>query len=176
MKKNFLLLFCLISGFFFSQEYHFDYKCYNNEKQLQGIYEGSSRINIIYLNSEKKNHLAYDYFFNLQPYRSFKIYDNDVSMTHSFTINEKSEFSSLHFIASTPIRVYQDERKINRVDVKQVAENIWNLSAFPTKKAKKANLELTIQVEKNSFPLRELRFMDLSPNIHHKIYEALREK
>lgn len=38
---------------------------------------------------------------------------------------------------------------------------------------KKANLELKILVEKSDFPMRRIRFMDLTNNIHDKIYNAL---
>lgn len=38
--KNLILLFILFSSFYSSQEYYFDYKCYDNETQLKGRYKG----------------------------------------------------------------------------------------------------------------------------------------
>lgn len=175
MKKNFLLLFCFISSFVFSQ-YSFDYKCYDNETQIKGEYKGNKRINIIYFNSKNKDLMAYDYYFSQQPLRSFLLYNFETNNLFSYSINHKSEFSSLNLIHSFPIKIYKDEIKIERVDVEEVSGNIWIIKAFPSQKSKKSKLELKVVLEKSDFPMPRIRFMDLSPNIHNKIYDALLSK
>ncbi len=175
MKKNFLLLFCFISSFAFSQ-YSFDYKCYDNETQIKGEYKGNKRINIIYFNSKNKDLMAYDYYFSQQPLRSFLLYNFETNNLFSYSINHKSEFSSLNLIHSFPIKIYQDEIKIERVDVEEVSGNIWIIKAFPSQKSNKSKLELKVVLEKSDFPMPRIRFMDLSSNIHNKIYDALLSK
>jgi hypothetical protein len=172
MKKKFLLLFCFISNFAFSQ-YSFDYKCYNLETQLKGNYKGNKRTNIIYFNSQNKDLMAYDYYFSQQPLRSFLLYNYETNNLFSYSINHKSEFLSLNLINSFPIKIYPDEIKIEQVDVEEISENIWIIKAFPSQKRKKPNLELKVVLEKSNFPMPKIRFMDLTPNIHSKIYNAL---
>lgn len=173
MKKFFLLLFCFISSLAFSQEYHFDYKCYGIETQLKARYKGNERTNIIYFNSQNKDILAYDYSFSHELTRIVWLYDYVNNYFFSFTINQKSEFSSLNLRNSFPIKIYSDEIKVERVDVEEVSENIWIIKAFPSQKSKKSNLELKVVLKKSDFPMPRIRFMDLSPNIHNKIYDAL---
>lgn len=168
-----LLLFCFISTIAFSQEYHFDFKCYNNETQIKGSYKGNKRTNIIYFNSQNENSIAYDYYFSQPPRRSFLLYDFVNNVFFSYSINNESKFSSLNFIQEGTIKNYPDERKIERVDVENFPENTFIIKSFPTKKSKKANLELKIIVEKSGFPMPKIRFMDLTHNIHSKIYDAL---
>jgi len=176
MKKNFLLLFCFISMFSFSQEYHFDYKCYDNETQLKGAYKGNKRTNIIYFNSQNKNLIAYDYSFSQKPTRIFWLYDYASNNFFSYSINNDSKFSSLNFINKIPIKIYPDEKKIERIDVEMLSENIFLVKAFPSQKSKKSNLELKIVIERSDFPMPRIRFMDFTPNIHYKIYDALLSK
>lgn len=176
MKKNLLLIFCFISCLVFSQEYHFDYKCYDNETQIEGSYKENRRTNIIYFNSQNKDLMAYDYYFSQQPLRSFLLYNYETNNLFSYSINQKSEFLSLNLINSFPIKVYQDEIKIVRVDVEEVSENTWMIKAFPSQKSKKSKLELKVVLGKSDFPIPRIRFMDLSPNIHKKIYDALLSK
>lgn len=73
--KNLILLFVLFSSFYSSQEYYFDYKCYDNETQLKGRYKGNKRTNIIYFNSQNKDFIVYDYSFSQESKRSFFLYD-----------------------------------------------------------------------------------------------------
>lgn len=176
MKKNLLALFCCLSIFCFSQEYHFHYKCYDNETQLKGTYKGTKRTNIIYFNSENKDVIAYDYFFSQQPTRSFYLYDFRRNIFSSYSINLDSNFSSLNLIRSVPIKTYADEIKVERVTVEESAKNVYLIKAFPSQKSKKSNLELKILIEESDFQMPRIRFMDLSPNIHFKIYEALLSK
>lgn len=176
MKKNFLLLFCFISGFIFSQEYHFDYKCYNVETQLKGNYKGIKRTNIIYFNSKNKDIIAYDYFFSQEPKRSFLLYDYNVGSLFSYSINQDSNFSSLNLEQIHPIKIYPDEKQIKRVDVEKFSENEFLIKAFKSFKSRKSNLELKILVEKSNYSLPKIQFMDLTPNIHSKIYTALLSK
>lgn len=176
MKKNLLFLICFISNIVFSQEYHFDYKCYDNETQLKGAYKGEKRTNIIYFNSEDKDIIAYDYFFSQQSTRSFLLYDYKLNVLFSYSISYDSKFSTLNFIQKIPLKVYPDERKIERLDVEKLKDNVYLISTFPSEKSKKSNLELKITVEKSDFPMPRIRFMDLTPNIHSKIYNALLSK
>lgn len=176
MKKNFLLLFCFISGLVFSQEYHFDYRCYNVETKLKGNYKGNKRTNIIYFNSENKDIIAYDYFFSQKPERSFVLSDYNAGNLFSYSINQNSDFSSLNLKQIYPITIYPDEIEIGRVDVERLSENEFLIKAFKSLKSRKSNLELKILVEKSNYSLPEIRFMDLTPNIHSKIYTALLSK
>ncbi|MCU7614050.1 hypothetical protein N0B16_06335 [Chryseobacterium sp. GMJ5] len=173
MKKNLLALFCYFSIFCFSQEYHFDYKCYDSETQLEGAYKGNKRTNIIYFNSENKDVMAYDYFFSQQPTRSFWLYDFKTNNFLSYLISHDSKFSSLNFIQKIPIKIYPDEKKIERIDVEKLKENVYLISTYPSEKSKKSNLELKIIIEKSNFSMPRIRFVDLTPNIHSKIYDAL---
>lgn len=172
MKKYpFLVLFFVV--FASAQTYEFDYKCYNPEKQTRGNYKGVKRTNIIYLSSKESDIIAYDYSFSKEPKRSFYFYDFKNNFFSYYTLNNESDLSSLKFVNSDSIRVFDDEKLIERVTVNKISENVFVLKAFPNEKTKRANLELKIVVEKNDFPMRRIRFMDLTLNIHDKIYDAL---
>lgn len=176
MKKNLLALFCYFSIFCFSQEYHFDYKCYDNETQLKGSYKGNKRTNIIYFNSENEDVMAYDYFFSQQPTRSFLLDDYKLNMMFSYSISHDSKFSTLNYIQMFPIKIYPDERKIERVNVEKLEENLFLIRTFSSQNFKKPNLELKVLIEKSEYSMPKIQFMDLTPNIHSKIYEALLSK
>ncbi len=173
MKKYFLLLFCFISGFTFSQEYHFDYKCYDSETQLKGSYKGDNRTNLIYFNSKNPDIMAYDYFFLQPPRRSFLLYDYKLGVLNSYSIDLDSNLSSLNHVQHYPIKTYSDEIEIKKVDVEKISENKFLIKAFKTFQSKQSNLELEILVEKTSYSMPKIRFMDLTLNIHSKIYTAL---
>lgn len=176
MKKKFLLLFCFVSSVVFSQEYHFDYKCYNSETQLKGSYKGNKRTNIIYFNSINKDIIGYDYFFSKQPNRSFLLYDFKLSNLYSYSINQESKFSSLKLDQIYPIKIYSDEIIVRRADATKLSENTFLIKTFKSLKNGKSNLEIKILVEKASYPMPEFVFMDLTPNIHSKVYDALLSK
>lgn len=176
MKKIFLLLSCFFTGFIFSQEYHFDYKCYDIETQLKGNYRGNKRTNIVYFNSENKDVIAYDYFFSQESKRSFLLYDYNVGILFSYSINQDGKFSSLNLEQKYPIKIYRDEKEIERIEIESIGQSLWSIKAFPTKKSNKVNLELKILIQKTNFPMPNIRFMDLTPNIHSKIYTALLSK
>ncbi|WP_143883869.1 hypothetical protein [Chryseobacterium binzhouense] len=176
MKKKFLLLFCFVSSVVFSQEYHFDYKCYNSETQLKGSYKGNKRTNIIYFNSINKDIIGYDYFFSKQPNRSFLLYDFKLSNLYSYSINQESKFSSLKLDQIYPIKIYSDEIIVRRADATKLSENTFLIKTFKSLKNGKSNLEIKILVEKTSYPMPKVVFMDLTPNIHSKVYDALLSK
>lgn len=176
MKKNFLLLFWFISIITFSQEYHFDYKCYDLETHIKGNYKGNKRTNIIYFNSQNKDLFAYDYFFSQPPRRSFQLYDYKLRNLISYSISQDSKFSSLNLENIYPVKNYPDEIEIERVDVEKLSENAFLVKSFKSHKSKKPNLELKILVERSAYSMPKIRFMDLTPNIHSKIYSGLLSK
>ncbi|WP_435524492.1 hypothetical protein [Chryseobacterium indoltheticum] len=151
--KSFILSCILLFPLYYSQEYYFDYKCYNVETQIKGRYKGNKRTNIIYFNSGNKDLMAYDYYFSKQPLRSFFLYNYETNNLFSYSINHKSEFSSLNLINSFQIKIYQDEIKIERVDVEEVSENILVIKGFPSQKSKKSKLELKVVLEESDFPI-----------------------
>lgn len=172
--KNLILLFVLFSSFYSSQEYYFDYKCYDNETQLKGRYKGNKRTNIIYFNSQNKDFIAYDYSFSQESKRSFFLYDyKNKGLINSYSINKKSEFSSLKFLQTSQLNINKDEIEMKSIDVEKISENVFIIKTFSSLKRKLPNLELKMVVEKSNFPMPEIRFMDLTPNIHSKIYNAL---
>lgn len=176
IKKLTLLFFILIFYNAFSQKYHFDYKCYNVETQLKGSYKGNKRSNIIYFNSEKKDFIAYDYSFSGKAERTFLLYDYAGNKLYTYSINQNSDFSTLNLKKVFPIKTYHDEIKIERVEVENNGINLYTVKTYPTNKSKKANLELKILVQKTGFSAPRMQFMDLTPNIHSKIYDALFSK
>jgi len=176
MKKLLLLFLILSFANAFSQEYHFDYKCYDVETHLRGRYKGNTRNNIIYFSSENKDFIAYDYSFSGETERTFLLDDYAKNKLYTYSINQNSNFSSLKLKKVFPIKVYQDEIKIERVEVENNGGNLYTVKTYPKNKSKEANLELKILVEKIGFSAPRIRFMDLTPNIHSKIYNALFSK
>lgn len=168
-----MMLLCFISESFFCQTYHFDYKCYDVETQSKGNYKGNKRTNIIYFSSENKNIIAYNYFFSQQPNRSFRIYDYHSNLAFSYSINRDSNFSSLNFNQKSQINKYPDELIIKRIDVQNIGENQFIIKTYSSLKNKRSNLELKVTVMKSDYPMPVIHFLDLSPNIHSKIYDAL---
>ncbi|MBM7419340.1 MULTISPECIES: hypothetical protein [Chryseobacterium] len=69
--KSFTLFCILLFPLYYSQEYHFDYKCYDLETQLKGRYKGNKRTNVIYFNSQNKDFIAYDFSFQGNPQEVF---------------------------------------------------------------------------------------------------------
>ncbi|MCW3169501.1 hypothetical protein OMO38_13310 [Chryseobacterium sp. 09-1422] len=172
MKKSLIFLFSFLSIFSLSQEYHFDYKCYENETQLKGSYKGQKRTTLVYFNSQNKSFIAYDYSFSGEIKRRFFLRDNYRGKLSSYSINKKSEFLSLKFLEVSTLNKYRDEIEVENIEVENIIKNVFIIKASTIDK-KNSTLELIIKVEKSNFPMPEIRFMDLTDNIHSKIYKAL---
>jgi len=78
----------------------------------------------------------------------------------------------LKFLQTSQLEINNDEVEVEDIDVEEVSENVFVIKASTLQK-KNSTLELKIVVEKSDFPMPEIRFMDLTPNIHSKIYNAL---
>lgn len=125
----------LFSSFYSSQEYYFDYKCYDNETQLKGRYKGNKRTNIIYFNSQNKDFIAYDYSFSQESKRSFFLYDyKNKGLINSYSINKKSEFSSLKFLQTSQLNINKDEIEMKSIDVEKISENVFIIKTFSSLK------------------------------------------
>lgn len=66
--------------------------------------------------------------------------------------------------------------EIQKTIVEKTGENHYIISTYEKIKKKRPNLVLEITLVESDFPLLEIRFMDLTHNIHNKIYDALLKK
>ncbi len=159
---------------FYSQGYLFDYKCSDVETQLKGSYKGNTRTNFIYLNSKDSTIIAYDYFFN-NAGNSLWIYDFKNNSFLNFDKNKSTSDSKLKIVNVSKIKKYKDEIDIKSVEI-LVDKGLYKVFTYDNEKKEIPNLYLEIELVDSDFPLQRIRFMDVTLNIHNKIYDALMEK
>ncbi len=81
-------------------------------------------------------------FFHRNPKEVFCYNDYNIGILFSYSINQDGEFSSLNLEQKYPIKIYRDEKEIERIEIESIGQSLWSIKAFPTKKSNKANLEL----------------------------------
>ena len=169
MKKWFMILLvlpCLVFG----QNDIFDTKCVMVSKRIKpkflDVYESSTNVFYNSSNSTKyiteyKNH-----------YRLFDFTKKEIFNFTKLIVNGKVVYNTLGIDA---MRYDYNEFDINKVTVEKLSENKYLVKTFPKLKSKKTNLEIIFTLKKSNYPLTQIRFLDLSPSIHEKIYTGLLE-
>lgn len=169
MKKLLLLFGLLFSTFAFSQEYQFDYECSYQQKIWK---KGTSNVkpNTIkyFLNSKNNEYIIYNRYkdyFNLYDFKLNKeTRYNQVLVDNQILMDKKEELD---------FRNFKEEFIIKKVDVQSIGDNYFLIQTFDKERSRKPNLELKIKLKKSDFSFVKVLFMDLSVNIHEKVYEAL---
>ncbi len=71
------------------------------------------------------------------------------------------------------MRLDYSEFEIKRVSVEKISDNKFLVKSFSNIKTKRSNLEVVFTLKKSPIPMTRVRFLDLSPTIHQKIYDKL---
>lgn len=168
MKKNITLLLSFIWISIFSQ-YTFDYKFY-----VKDLSKGSDKIEYdtgIYINSKNEDYKLYHYQND-----EIRLFDYKIKCTFYFQQELVKDKKIFKFIDKGCFSGVSNERKINRIEITELSNNIYLIRTFPSERSKKANLELKVVLEKSDEDLLCLYKLDLSNNIHQKILTSLRDK
>lgn len=166
MKKNFLLLFCFISSFVFSQEYHFDYMM---------KYEVSSEINNHYTSFHMINSNDKDVLMEIgQNTVTKKFYatikDSKKDIVHHFALNDPAS-DQLQFVyessnSLTKYRLY----KYDSLQIERVGQLKYKIYTIKNKSIKKNNFIFNIEL----MPFEDnLLYVDYEPLRHSEEIEIL---
>lgn len=167
MKKNFLLLFCFISSFAFSQ-YSFDCKFLvkdsDKKKNNSNFFDTEILINTkdsdYYLYHYKNEEIRlFDYRKNMTIYFSDKSKDNEVI------------YKYLNYESS----VERESREIQFIEITEIEKDIFTIKIFKSRKDK-ANFELKVMLQKSETDLLYFYKLDLGNITPKKILNTFREK
>jgi hypothetical protein len=173
MKKKFvfLLFLLIIFNFYKSQKYNFTTHCSINEVQLKDDLNRQSRKIQVYYNLNNSNYIAY-----LYPKQNLILYDFNEQKIKFFDADYLKKHNILKLISESTIRKYRDEIDINKISVDDLGNNTYSVKAYSDDFYKKNNLEIKFELVKSDYPLVQIRFLDLTKNIHDKIYQSLISK
>ena len=173
MKKKFvfLLFLLIIFNFYKSQKYNFTTYCSINEVQLKDDLNRQSRKIQVYYNLNNSNYIAY-----LYPKQNLILYDFNEQKIKFFDADYLKKHNILKLISESTIRKYRDEIDINKISVDDLGNNTYLVKAYSDDFYKKNNLEIKFELVKSDYPLVQIRFLDLTKNIHDKIYQSLISK
>lgn len=167
MKKNFLLLFCFISSFAFSQ-YSFDYRFLvkNSDKKSDNKNYFDTEILI---NTQNPNYFIYRYKTN-----EVRLFDYDKGMTIYFLDKSKNNEVFYKYTGRESF-IESENRETEIIEIKEVEKDIFAIRIFKSEK-EEANLELKIVIQKSETDLLYFYKLDLGNKIPKKILKAFREK
>jgi len=166
MKKNLLVIFCFISSFVFSQEYHFDYIM---------KYEVSSEMNNHYTSFHMINSKDKDVLMEIgQNTVTKKFYaiikDSKKDIVHHFALNDPAS-DQLQFVyessnSLTKYRLY----KYDSLQIERVGQLKYKIYTIKNKSIKKNNFIFNIEL----MPFEDnLMYVDYEPLRHSEEIEIL---
>ncbi|MFC0425321.1 hypothetical protein [Chryseobacterium scophthalmum] len=167
MKKNFLLLFCFISSFVFSQ-YSFDYRFLvknSDEKSDNNNYFDTE----ILINTQNPNYFIYRYKTN-----EVRLFDYDKGMTIYFLDKSKNN-EVLYKYTGRESFIESENKETEIIEIKEVEKDIFAIRTFKSEK-EEANLELKIILQKSEKDLLYFYKLDLGNITPQKILNAFRQK
>lgn len=161
MKKNFLLLFCFISSFVFSQEYHFDY-----------FIEQTRISREKYTSFKFYNSKTRHFFFVSRINQKFigSLNDTENKLLHYFYIYEKdgnytAVYSDSYLHDSTVKENYEDNKSTghNNIEIHKITELHYTVNFLRKNKSKKIWTSLDILLENSEYNFSEI-FVDSPEN------------
>ncbi len=170
MKIKIVFSLILFSVFATAQSYDFNMKCVENSVRLKPkIGNENSWRSYIYFNTSHNK-----YYLTESTNGSRILQDNELKEVFQLSLI-KSTNPYYALSNHRKLDFGYSEREIEKVTSEKVGENEYLVKVFPNQKAKRSNLEVKFKLKKSESPLVQIRFMDLSPSIHQKIYESLLE-
>ena len=176
MKKKFLLLFCFISGFVFSQEYHFDYFIKKKNERLEkerGKWEFEELYN-------SKNGLKV--FFKINNNKILAVLnDNNNSIRHIFRVSKKDEKYLFFYKHSNRLNTKDKERfktlnKENIITAEKIDSLHYRIFVFNNSSLKQINTEALITLVKSDFDYLEINAdYNRSEDMEHELKKKLPE-
>lgn len=156
MKNFFLLLFCFVSSFGFSQKYHFDYFAEDTSKDISSkdspwvrnyFYDSKSNLKL-HLKSYENELIA-------------SLYDDKMRKSHIFHTSKKG--TTLSFVYShsfdykeESVKPFKDPNKDNEIVILKVDSLHYKVNVFKDAKRKKEKYKIDVFLEKNDVNFLEL--------------------
>ncbi|MDF2551482.1 MAG: hypothetical protein K0R77_757 [Chryseobacterium sp.] len=149
MNKNFLLLFCFITSFAFSQEYHYDYfiaehsvrfKPDNQQWTSESFYDSVNQ-KMLFIRTQNDKIIA-------------SIYDKENNRSHIFKVNklkDKITFIYKHTNQYPQQQHKKDYNKENIIKVEKLDSLKYNVTVFKNSKLKKKKISAIVTLEKSEF-------------------------
>ena len=101
--------------------------------------------------------------------------DNEKYILHDFLHSKISNKDFFNFYPSREIN-YSDNMLIDHIDVEKIAENKYFIKCYPTKKTKRTNLEIIVNLKPIDKDLLRFYYLDLGDSIRQKLIASLKEK
>ncbi len=149
MKKNFLLLFCFITSFAFSQEYHFDY--FITENSLRVKPDNQQWTSGSFYDSVSKKSLS---IRNQNDKILASIYDKENNRSHIFKVNKLKDrltFTYKHSNQFPQLQNKKDYNKENIIKVERIDSLKYNVKVFKNSKLKKKKISAIVILKKYEF-------------------------
>ncbi|MFL9833817.1 hypothetical protein [Chryseobacterium terrae] len=167
MKKFFLLLFCFISGFVFSQ-YSFNYKFlvkdYNKKTNNKDFFDTE-----ILINTNEPDYFLYHYKDD-----EIRLFDYRKNITIYLADKSKNNKVIYKYLSHGGF-VERESRETEFIEIKEVERDTFTINTFKSKK-ERANFELKVMLQKSETDLLYLYKLDLGNITPKKILKAFREK
>lgn len=170
-NKIITLIVSLIGLSIYAQSYTFDYnlkiRCVNPK--------GSTKISTgqFILNSENPNYQIY-----IRQDKTGVLIDkidSEKYMMYDFLHSKISNKDFFNFYPSREIS-YSDNKLIDHIDVEKIEENKYFIKCYPTKKSKRTNLEIIVNLKSIDKDLLRFYYLDLGDSIRQKLIASLKEK
>lgn len=150
MKKNFLLLFCFISGFVFSQEYHFDY--FIKEKSMMTKPQKEEWFNDWFANSVTGHEI---FLRNYNNKTIAVIYLRNENLKHVFKVNKfKNNINFFYKHSGKIVNDFQQKNAYKReevIQIRKIDSLKYNVIVFKNSKLKKKEIDAMVNFEKADF-------------------------
>lgn len=159
-----LTFFCFSEA---SAQFDFNLKCTiksNRIKPKDNLIRESSNI---YYNSENPD------IYIVEKKGFYRLFHNGTKEIYQFLKSNVNGKSVLATAGIEAMRLDYSEFEIKRVSVEKISNNKFLVKSFSNIKTKRSNLEVVFTLKKSPIPMTRVRFLDLSPTIHQKIYDEL---
>ncbi|MGE6396484.1 hypothetical protein [Chryseobacterium scophthalmum] len=148
MKKNFLLLFCFISSFVFSQEYHFDY--FIREQSIRVKPDKQEWISESFYDSVNNKSLV----LRTQNNKIIAtISEKENRIRHVFKVNKSNGNLTFVYKYSNqfPEQKTKDYDKENVIKVEKIDSLHYNIIVFKNARLKRKKISGIVKIEKSQF-------------------------
>lgn len=148
MKKNLLFVFCFISSFVFSQEYHFDY--FIREKSARVKPDKKEWIRESFYDSVNNKNLT----LNTQNNKIIAtIYEKENRIRHVFKVNKSKGNLTFVYKYSNyfPEPKTKDYNKENVIKVEKIDSLHFNIIVFKNERLKRKRISAIVEIEKSQF-------------------------
>lgn len=173
MIKYLFSFFILLSSFFSSQTFEFDYSLTYQLNKLKPTKEKWGN-QVVYINSTNKSYNMFSYDFSEKKTNWLK--DFNMKLYYKFIVEERENLSDLYYYDYA--RKFREEKKsdnsyVNKVVIKEMGENIYLVEGF--NKGRRPSFKIKIEVQKSEVDLLYFDLLDIPEFTVSKIFTELKK-